>query len=88
MYRSALIVWLTQVSTVSRKLLTMSDSPTPTGFVWQAVMTGAAPGGRLEAHTCMVVTLSPAGKVARTDEYVDSAQLRPLSTRVTGERTF
>ena len=53
--------------------------PTPTGFVWQAVITGTAPGGRLRAQVCMVVTLSPAGRVARTDEYVDSAQLRPLS---------
>jgi hypothetical protein len=52
--------------------------PTPTGFVWQAVISGTAPGGRLQAHTCMVVTLSPTGKVARTEEYVDSAQLRPL----------
>jgi hypothetical protein len=47
--------------------------PTPTGFVWQAVITGTAPGGALRAHTCAVVTLSPAGKVARMDEYVDSA---------------
>jgi ketosteroid isomerase-like protein len=52
--------------------------PTPTGFVWQALLTGTTPGGPLRAHTCMIVTLSSAGRIARTDEYVDSAQLRPL----------
>jgi hypothetical protein len=55
--------------------------PTSTGFVWQAVSSGTGPGGPLRAHSCMVVTLSVAGRVARTDEYVDSAQLRPLSAR-------
>jgi ketosteroid isomerase-like protein len=61
--------------------LTWTDvalQPTPTGFVWQVLMTGTAPGGPLRAHSCMVVTLSSAGRIARTDEYVDSAQLRPL----------
>ncbi|MFI5042060.1 MAG: ketosteroid isomerase [Acidimicrobiales bacterium] len=52
---------------------------TAAGFVWQAVMRGTAPGGPLRAHTCLVVTLSPAGRIVRTDEYVDSAQLRPLT---------
>ena len=53
--------------------------PTPNGFVWQAVMRGTAPGGPVRAHTCVVVTLSDAGKVARTDEYLDSASLGPLT---------
>ena len=53
--------------------------PTPSGFVWQAVMHGTAPGGPVRAHTCVVVTLSDAGKVARTDEYLDTAALGPLS---------
>jgi ketosteroid isomerase-like protein len=54
-------------------------TPTATGFVWQAVLTGTAPGGPLRAHTCMVVTMSPSGRVARTDEYLDSAALAPLT---------
>jgi ketosteroid isomerase-like protein len=54
-------------------------TPTATGFVWQAVLTGTAPGGPLRAHTCMVVTLSPAGRVVRTDEYLDAAALAPLA---------
>jgi len=53
--------------------------PTPSGFVWQAVMRGTAPGGPLAAATCLVATLSLTGKVARIDEYVDSAQLACLS---------
>jgi ketosteroid isomerase-like protein len=53
--------------------------PTPNGFVWRAVITGAAPGGALRVHTCMVVTLSARGKVQRTDEYLDRAALRPLT---------
>ncbi|MCU4185301.1 nuclear transport factor 2 family protein [Acidiferrimicrobium sp. IK] len=45
--------------------------PTPSGFVWQAVMTGKAAGGALEAHTCMVATVSLAGRVTRLEEYLD-----------------
>ena len=52
--------------------------PTPTGFVWQAVMHGTGPGGPFRAHTCMVVTVSTAGKVARVEEYLDRAALAPL----------
>jgi ketosteroid isomerase-like protein len=44
---------------------------TPSGFVWQALMTGRAVGGPLEAHTCMVVTLGASGLVARIEEYLD-----------------
>jgi ketosteroid isomerase-like protein len=57
-------------------------TPTATGFVWQAVITGSAPGGPLRAHTCMVVTLSAAGRVVRTDEYLDAAALAPLARRI------
>jgi len=53
-------------------------TPTPSGFVWQSVMTGSAPSGALHAHTCAVFTLSPAGKIARIEEYVDAAALAPL----------
>jgi ketosteroid isomerase-like protein len=56
----------------------VSVLPTPEGFVWRAVLTGNAPGGPVRAHTCMVVTVSEAGKVVRTDEYLDPAALRPL----------
>jgi ketosteroid isomerase-like protein len=53
--------------------------PTPNGFVWRSIMTGTAPGGPLRVHTCVVATLSDAGKVARMEEYLDSAALRPLT---------
>jgi ketosteroid isomerase-like protein len=53
--------------------------PTPEGFVWQAVVTGTAPGGPVRAHTCMVVRLSSSGKVERTDEYLDPAALVALA---------
>jgi ketosteroid isomerase-like protein len=53
--------------------------PTPDGFVWQATMTGTAPRGPLRVHTCVVVTLSAAGKVTRVDEYLDSGALGPLT---------
>lgn len=53
--------------------------PTPEGFVWQAIITGTGPGGPVRAHTCAVVRLSPAGKVERTDEYVDPAALAALT---------
>jgi ketosteroid isomerase-like protein len=53
--------------------------PTPNGFVWRSIMTGTAAGGPLRVHTCVVVTLSDDGKVARADEYLDSAALGPLT---------
>jgi ketosteroid isomerase-like protein len=53
--------------------------PTPSGFVWQAILTGTAPGGPVRAHTCVVVTLTPIGRVCRTEEYLDPAALGPLS---------
>jgi ketosteroid isomerase-like protein len=42
-------------------------------------MTGTGPGGPLRVHTCVVATLSDAGKVTRMEEYLDSAALRPLT---------
>jgi ketosteroid isomerase-like protein len=57
----------------------VATTPTAHGFVWQAVMTGTAPGGALRVQTCAVVSLSPAGKVARTEEYLDAAALAPLA---------
>jgi hypothetical protein len=52
--------------------------PTPEGFVVRWTMAGAAPGGSLRLHSCVVVELSPAGKIARAAEYLDSAQLAVL----------
>jgi uncharacterized protein len=57
----------------------VSVLPTPEGFVWRAIVTGNAPGGPVRAHTCVVVTLSHAGKVERIDEYLDTVALRHLS---------
>jgi len=54
---------------------------TSTGFIWRAVIRGTAPSGPLRAPTCAVATLSSTGKVERIDEYVDSAQLRCLSSK-------
>jgi ketosteroid isomerase-like protein len=48
------------------------------GFVWQALLTGTAPGGPVRAHTCMVFTVSESGLIERLDEYLDPAGLQPL----------
>lgn len=53
-------------------------TPTANGYVWQATITGQAPGGPLRAHTCAVITMSPAGLIARVEEYLDPAQLAVL----------
>jgi hypothetical protein len=52
--------------------------PTPSGFVWQAVVVGNAPGGPVRAPTCMVVVLSEAGLIQRLDEYLDPGGLAAL----------
>ncbi len=59
---------------------------TANGFVWQAKINGTAPAGPFSAHTCMVVTLSARGLVARTEEYIDPAALAILRTDVKGTR--
>ena len=47
---------------------------TDSGFVEQHVTCGTSPGGRPFAiPTCLVVTVAD-GKIARLDEYLDSAQ--------------
>jgi ketosteroid isomerase-like protein len=53
--------------------------PTPDGYVRRTILTGSAPGGPLRMPTCMVVTLSDAGRIARIDEYLDTAALAPLT---------
>jgi len=52
--------------------------PTPCGFVWQALLSGTAPGGSFAAHSCMVMTLSDNGLVVKTEEYIDPAALSAL----------
>lgn len=52
--------------------------PTPEGFVQQHVLEGIAPSGEpVKAFACLVATLRD-GRIARLDEYIDSAQLAPL----------
>ena len=53
-------------------------TPTSEGFVVRWTMAGTAPGGTLDLHSCVVVELSPASRVARASEYLDSAQLAVL----------
>lgn len=43
---------------------------TESGFVWQAIITGTAPGGSLHAHTCVVATVDD-GRISRIEEYLD-----------------
>jgi ketosteroid isomerase-like protein len=57
----------------------ISVQATATGWVSQSILAGAAPGGALRAHSCVVVTLDEHGKVVRTEEYLDPAQLAVLS---------
>ena len=57
---------------------TVSLKPTSDGFVWQSVLAGAAPGGALRCHSCVIVTLDDDGKLARIEEYLDTAQTAPL----------
>jgi hypothetical protein len=54
--------------------------PTPDGFVIRWTMVGSAPGGPLCLRSCIVVQLSPSGRIQAAAEYVDSAQLAPLSS--------
>ena len=61
--------------------LTWTDvalQPTPNGFVSQSLMTGRAPGGQLDAHTCVIVTLDDTGKIVRAEEYLDTNQTKVL----------
>lgn len=52
--------------------------PTSTGFVSHSVMRGTAPGGPLQVHSCLIVTLDDDGLVTRIDEFIDAAQTSPL----------
>lgn len=48
------------------------------GFVQQHRMTGSVPGGRIDVQSCLVVTVDPAGRITRVEEYLDSAAMAPL----------
>ena len=50
------------------------------GFVQQHVLRFTKDGERREIPACIVVTLSPEGRIARLDEYLDSAHV----ARITG----
>ncbi len=55
-------------------------TPTDEGFVQRHRMTGTAPGGPVDAASCLVVSLDAAGAITRVEEYLDSralANLRP-----------
>ena len=41
-------------------------------------MTGTGPGGPLEVHSCVIVTLNEAGLIVRAEEYLDTAQTAAL----------
>jgi ketosteroid isomerase-like protein len=52
--------------------------PTPSGFVQQHVLRGAAPSGQaIEIPACIVCAVA-GGRITRLDEYLDSAQVSPL----------
>jgi ketosteroid isomerase-like protein len=51
------------------------------GFIQQHVLRGTAPNGSaLEVPACIVCTVKN-GRITRLDEYLDTAQLAPLSAR-------
>ncbi len=53
---------------------------TANGWMWQAAITGTAPGGVLRAHTCMIATLNDDGLIVQLDEYIDPVQMQPVRT--------
>ena len=57
---------------------TVSLKTTSDGFLWQSILAGTAPGGALRCHSCVIVTLDDDGKLARIEEYLDTAQTAPL----------
>jgi uncharacterized protein len=52
--------------------------PTPDGFVSQTVMTGTAPGGPLNVHSCVIVTMDDSGLITRAEEYLDPSKTAVL----------
>jgi ketosteroid isomerase-like protein len=53
--------------------------PTPSGYVQQHVLRAAtASGAEIAAHACLVVTVTE-GRIARLEEYIDSAAFAALA---------
>jgi ketosteroid isomerase-like protein len=79
----------TSAKTVAWLFRTVSDltwterafAVTERGWVRQTLMTGNAPGGPISAHTCVIITLDDDGRIVRTEEYLDPAQLTNLRAR-------
>jgi ketosteroid isomerase-like protein len=57
---------------------TRSLKPTSDGFVWQATLTGTAPGGPLNAYSCVIISLDDDGRIKRIEEYLDRGQTRVM----------
>jgi ketosteroid isomerase-like protein len=53
---------------------------TPTGFVQQHVLRAVGPGGQPVAIAACLVGRVENGRITRLDEYLDSAQLVPLTS--------
>jgi uncharacterized protein len=56
----------------------LAQAGTASGFVQRQVFRGSGPGGELALHSCVVATVTDDGRISRLDEYVDTAQTRPL----------
>lgn len=74
------LVWLHRkvpdIAWETRKVTATAD-----GWVWQAAITGTAPGGPLRAQTCMIATLDDEGLVIQLDEYIDPVQMNPVRAK-------
>lgn len=57
---------------------TRQVTATANGWIWQAAITGTAPGGPLRAHTCMIATVNDDGLIVQLDEYIDPVQMLPV----------
>jgi hypothetical protein len=53
--------------------------PTPEGFVRTHRMVGETSRGPLSGVSCLVVTMSAAGRIARVEEYLDGASFAVLA---------
>ena len=71
------LVWLHRkvpdIAWETRKVTATAD-----GWMWQAAITGTAPGGPLRAQTCMIATLNDDGLIVQLDEYIDPVQMLPV----------
>ena len=74
------LVWLHRkvpdIAWETRKVTATAD-----GWMWQAAITGTAPGGPLRAQTCMIATLNDDGLIVQLDEYIDPVQMLPVRAK-------